>query len=59
MKSGNGNSRKTLHYNWYSLYLLDDQDTIPYTSYKEFPTSEKSATKANKYISDGLLLETG
>jgi hypothetical protein len=59
MKSLNGNSRITLHYNWYSLYLLDDQDTIPYTSYTEFPTSERSAKKANEYIRDGPSFETG
>jgi hypothetical protein len=49
MKSCNGNYITTLHYKWYS-YLLDNQETIPYTSYKEFPTSERSATKANKYM---------
>jgi len=47
----------TLHYKWDSLYLLDDQETIHYTSYTEFPTSDRSATKANKYISDGPLFE--
>jgi hypothetical protein len=50
MKSCNGNYVTTLHYKWYSLYLLDDQETIPYTSYKEFPTSERSATKVKKYM---------
>jgi hypothetical protein len=43
----------TTLYNWYwILYRLEDQDTLHYTSYKVFPTSERPVIKANKYISN-------